>query len=211
MKMNIFSMDSVFYRFINKVGELLILNLLFLLCCIPIVTIGASATALYVVLFKLVRKESGYIVKDFFKAFACNFKKSTIIWILTLIVGTVLYFDIIFSDAIGGGFAWGFKVIFLFFGIIYLSLASFIFPLQSRFENSIWNTIKNAFWMAVGYLPFTISILVIELFPLFLIYVKPVLFWYMLPIMVSFGFAFIFWVCSGILNHIFERYMPEAG
>ena len=209
MKMNIFSMDSIFYRFINTVGELLILNILFLLCCIPVVTIGASVTALYTVLFKLVRKESGYIVKDFFGAFVCNFKKSTIIWILTLLAGAILYFDIIFSDAMGGSLAWSFKIIFLFFGIIYLSLVSFVFALQGRFENSIWNTIKNAFWMAVGYLPFTISILVIEVFPLFLIYVNPVLLWYMLPIMASIGFAFIFWVCSGILNYIFKRYMPK--
>lgn len=207
--MNIFSMDSVFYRFISKLGDLMILNLLFLVCCLPVITIGASLTALYTMLLKLVRNESGYIAKGFFNAFKDNFRQSTIIWLIMAAIGWVFYYDILLSNAMGGTLGGVLKVIFLFLGMLHVSVFSYVFSLQSRFENKIWNTMKNAFWMAMGYLPLTISILVLEVLPLFIIYMKPKAFWYLLPVMGVVGFAGLGYFCTIIFNYIFKKYMEE--
>ena len=68
-----FSLDSPLMRFLSRLSDIFILNVLFLLCCIPVVTIGASATALYTVTLKMARNEESYITKGFFKAFKSNF------------------------------------------------------------------------------------------------------------------------------------------
>lgn len=207
--MNIFSMDSAFYRFISRLGDLMVLNVLFLIGCAGIITIGPSLTAMYTVLLKLVRNESGYIAREYWRAFRDNFRQAAVLWGISMLLGVLLYFDIIMSDLAGGAAAGGLKIVFLFFGMIYVSVLSYLFAVQSRFENTIWNTVKNSFWMAVGYLPFTISVLVLELLPLFMILVRPQMFWYLLPVMLTVGFAAVGYVCAHIFNHIFKNYMPS--
>ena len=80
----IFNMDNKFFVFMGRVADLIILNLVCLVCCIPIITIGASLTALYYVTLKMVRNEESYIIKSFFKSFRENFKQSTIINVIML-------------------------------------------------------------------------------------------------------------------------------
>ena len=89
----LFDLDNPVMRFLGKLFDLMYLNLLFLLCSIPIVTIGASLTAMYSVALKMVKNEETYIGKDFFKSFRMNFKQGTIIWILFLLIGWVMYAD----------------------------------------------------------------------------------------------------------------------
>lgn len=79
---NLFNINSVLYRILAKIGNLVILNLLFLICSLPVVTIGASSTALYTVTLKMAKDRENYIVKDFLYAFKKNFRQSTIIWVL---------------------------------------------------------------------------------------------------------------------------------
>lgn len=207
--MNIFSMDSAFYRFISRLGELIELNILFLVSCIGIITIGPAVSAMYTVLLKLVRDESGYVVREYRKAFRNNFKQAAVLGILFGIAGAILYFDILFSDMIEGYPGAVLKVVFLFLGILYIGVLSYVFAVQSRFENTLLNTLRNSFWMAVGYLPFTISVLVIEALPIFVVCVKPELFWYILPVMATIGVASLSYACAVIFNYIFKNYMPE--
>lgn len=207
--MKIFSMDSAFYRFISRLGDLMIVNILFLVGCIGIITIGPSLSAMYTMLLKFIRNESGYVAREFWKAYRENFKQSIILWVICMAAGVLLYYDIILSDTLGGTVGQGLKIIFLFFGIIYFSVLSYLFAVQSRFENTLWNTVKNSFWMAMGYLPFTISVLVVEFIPLFVVLVKPETFWYLLPVMLTVGFAGLGYACAGIFNYIFKNYIPE--
>ena len=207
--MDIFSMDSAFYRFMNKISELLLVNVLFLSGCLGIITIGPSLTAMYTVVMRMKRNESGYIGREFWKSYKENFRQSVVMNILFLVIGGVLYFDIILSGMIQDGFGRMLKVIFLFLGILYISVLSYLFAVQSRFENTIKNTIRNAFWMSVGYLPLTISVLVIEAVPIFIVCIRPSYFWYLLPVLLTVGFSVIGYLCAGIFEHIFKNYIPE--
>ena len=90
---NLFSYDSKFFIVLGKVSNIVILNLLFLISCIPIITIGTSITATYFVAMKIVRDEETYIVKEFIIRFKENFVKSTKIWFIMIVIGMVLGFD----------------------------------------------------------------------------------------------------------------------
>ena len=83
----LFSPDSRFMRYMNRLADLMLLNLMFLLTSIPIVTIGASLTALYSVCFRLGTVREGGTVRDYFRAFRENFGEATKLWLLALLLG----------------------------------------------------------------------------------------------------------------------------
>ena len=83
----------------SRIFDMMCLNVLWLVCSLPIFTIGASTTAMYTVMLKVVKNEEGYIVKGFFKAFKENFKKSTIIWLILLVIGGFLGADLYLTSS----------------------------------------------------------------------------------------------------------------
>ena len=93
---NLFNPDNKFFAFMGKVADLMILNLLCIVCCLPIVTAGASITALYYVTLKIARNEETYIARGFFHSFKENFKQATIIHLIMIVLGALLIFDLYF-------------------------------------------------------------------------------------------------------------------
>ena len=91
--MKLFSMDGKFLETFNKITDLVTLNILWLLCCIPIITIGASTSALYQVTLQIAENRDSYITKEFFKAFRENFRQATIVWLAGIVTGFVLLSD----------------------------------------------------------------------------------------------------------------------
>ncbi len=81
-----FDLDSPLMSTLSKLADLIILNILVVICSLPLFTIGASLTAMHYVVLKMVRNEEGYIIKSFFKSFKQNFKQATIIWLILLVV-----------------------------------------------------------------------------------------------------------------------------
>lgn len=94
--------DSRFSRVLSRLTELVLLNFVFILTCLPILTIGASVTALYSITLKMARNEEGYIIQGYFKDFAKNFKQATAFWLIELL----LYFQLrvlYIAAAVNGG------------------------------------------------------------------------------------------------------------
>ena len=90
--MNIFNSDGWFARIFGTIGDIIVVNILFIICSIPIFTIGASMSAMYYTLLKKQRTgETGGIIKLFFKGFKDNFKKSTIAWLLFMLIAFVFH------------------------------------------------------------------------------------------------------------------------
>ncbi len=143
--MNIFKFDSPVMNFIGKVADMIILNILCLICSIPIITFGAAYTAKYYVSMKIVRGEEGTVFKPYFKAFASNFKQATIAWIIQLFIIAILIVDWIWI------FNKGFLDVPLFYriAIIVLSLLAVfvtmtIFPFFARYELTLREAFKGA-------------------------------------------------------------------
>lgn len=167
-----FSHDSKAIRFLNWLSDLMILNVLTILCSIPIFTIGAAVTALYDSIWRLQENEEIKTVHNYFEAFKSNFKKATIQWLIFLPIGVVLIFNLdaaLSKDVL-------FPTIFSLFGLVWWVLAvSWLFPMQSRFENTIWGTIKNSLFLPMGYFPRTLGMAFLNALP-WLLLANPVYF-----------------------------------
>lgn len=82
--------DNPFFEFMGNVGDWILLNLLFVLTSIPLITIGMSLTALYRIVLRRMRGENNYVFKEYFKACKEEWKKSTILWIVFLLAAVLL-------------------------------------------------------------------------------------------------------------------------
>lgn len=212
MLQGIFNYDNPVWRFIGKLGDLMILNILWLICSIPIFTIGASTTAVYYVTIKLARDDDGYTIRNFFKSFKENFKQATAIWLLMLVTGIILGFDLYFFLFVLTGSSIVRTVFTAAIGaltLIWLCIFSYVFPLQSRFYNPVKRTIFNAFFMSIRHFFHTLGMLVLDgcllVLGVFSIYYLPQI----TILAMMFGFPLIAFVNSYILNPIFNRYIPE--
>lgn len=204
-----FSLDSPLMRFLSRLSDIFILNVLFLLCCIPVVTIGASATALYTVTLKMARNEESYITKGFFKAFKSNFKISTMIWIIMLVIGIILGLDYRITSTFAGTMGKIMQIAILIIGTFYTITMLYLFPYVARFVNNIKNSIKNALLFSILNLPYTILIAVITFAPVFVTFLTGKTLVYGLFVWVFFGFAAIAYVNSLLFRRIFAKYEPK--
>ena len=155
----LFDTDNIVWRFLGRVADLVILNFYSFLCSIPIVTIGASWTALYSVTLKAVKNEESYIAKGFLKGFKENFKQSTIAWLVILLVGTVLFVDIRFAMGLEGGFGKAFGVTIYAMSFVYSDDCNVYFPYIARFHATMKQIFKNALLIGIRQFPFTLLLL----------------------------------------------------
>lgn len=206
----LFNMDNKFFTVMGRVADLIMLNVVFLICCLPVVTIGASLTALHYVTLKMARNEESYIIKSFFKSFKQNFKQATIINLIMLVVGAVLYLDLNIVNSSSGAMSQVLYIIFIAFGILYLMVFLYIYPVLAKFYNSIKNTFRNAFLMSIRHLPYTILMAVITLAPVAVFLIKSFRVQsFALMLLVFMGFALEAFINGHFLVKIFDNYIPE--
>lgn len=198
-------MDSPVIRFLNRVADLLILNFLMIVCCIPIITAGAAFTAMHYVLLKIIRDEEGYLIRGFFKAFAANFKQATILWLIMLLVTIVYIGDILIFRYSAFHFPKALTVTVTAIVILCLMTAVYVFPLQARFENSVKNTLKNAMLMAFANLPKTLLMMIFYALPLILGHFSP----YALIFIIMFGISAPAYGAACLYSGIFKKFEPE--
>lgn len=205
-----FNMDNKFFTFMSRVADLIMLNVVFLICCIPIVTIGASVTAMNYVTLKMARNEESYIIRGFFKSFKENFKQSTIIWLIMLVGAVIWVLDFLIMRQTGGAGFMKFIIYVLYMILfIYSMVLTYIFPILAKFENSIKNTFKNAFLMAVRHLPWTILLLIITFVPISITLIFPIVMVYGLLVWILVGFALTAFINSLIFRKVFDHYIPQ--
>ena len=202
-------MDNVITRALSKICDMICLNVLWVICSIPIVTIGASTTALYTVMLKMVRNEEGYIFRGFFKAFKENFKQSTIIWLIVAALGVVWWIDYRVSGLMGQGISDVFRIIFLLLGFLLLSVIIYVFPLTARYENSISATFKNAIILTVAKLPYTFIMVAVLVIAVLASLWNTMMLMMALPLWFIFGVSLIAWVNSYLLRRVFTVFDQE--
>ncbi len=201
--------DNVVMRGIGKIGDMICLNVMWLICCIPIVTIGASTTALYTVMLRLVKNEEGYIFRGFFKAFKSNFKQSTIIWLIILILGIVWTIDFRVAGLLPGTAGVVLSAIFLTLGFLLLSVTIYIFPLTARYENGIKATFKNALILTAAKLPYTLLMAAVTIVAVIASLWSTFTLMFSLPLWLMIGGSLIAWVNSYILRKVFVIFEGE--
>ena len=174
--MRFFSYDSTFGRLFLKLSYGCCLNVLWLVCCLPVFTIGASTTALYYTSFKIAKDEGSFITTMFFRSFRQNFKQATIIWMIMLAVGlaigadAILLFQLHRTTTGAAAVVWTLLLAVIFAcAILYAIVLAHIFPLLSIASNTTANMFKNAFLIGTHYLFVTILIFFVHYAMFFLV------------------------------------------
>ena len=190
---------------IGVFGDIFAINFFFLLYSLPIVTIGASLTAAYAVTLKMVRGEEGTIFKEFKKAFKENFKKSTIIWLFVLLAFAVIAAEVLMIISFEGYISTIYSVVVVIEAIIVLMILPFLFPLISRYENTIGNTVKNAFLLSVSNLWSWVKITLLWFMPIFLSIYIPILLFYTWYLWLIIMFGLIIYCSSVVIRKTFDK------
>lgn len=204
-----FSLDSKFMQAMSRVADLIILNVIYLVTCLPVVTIGAAGTAMYTVCFRLGTAREGSLVKDYFRAFRDEFRQATLIWLFLLLFGAAACVNIFLFLSMDG---WMHYLFFLFvlFLTMAVMMASYAFPLLSRFRNDTKSVLKNALIFSVAYLPRTVLIVVINVLPWALLLTNLYLFLQVGFLWITIYFAAAAYINTRLLKKVFAPYMePE--
>lgn len=199
--MKFLDIDGPLIQFLSRMADLMWLNILTMICCIPIVTAGASLTALNYMALKMVRNEEGYITRGFFKAFKENFRQSTVIWLLFLLVAAVLGADyriLKTADIEIDGIV---RTLILLFGILSVFTLMFVFPVQAKFSNTVKRTIWNSFVFSVVQFPKTILMIILYVLPYVILYFSL----RVLPVVFVFSLSLPAFVSAKLYNKLFLR------
>ena len=204
--MKLFDIDGPVMRGLSLISDLVMLNLITLLFCLPIITAGASLTSMHAMVMKFHVGENGHIFKNFWKEFKGNFKKSTVIWIFVLIIIVLVFLDLEILKNSGNVIPSQMKIplyaIAFFVFIIYLN----IMPYMAKFENTIRGSLKNALLLTIGAFPRTMGMALIVFGAIFALFSFPML----IPIYVALGLSVPAYLCAYLYMPIFRKINKNA-
>lgn len=202
----IFNIDSPIMNILNKVTNIVILNLCFIVSCLPVVTIGAGITALYTVNLKMVRDEESYVFSAYWNAFRKNFKQSTLCWLILLAVGVIFFLDFRVAFSLSGAAGLFFRVVLSVLGVIYIVTLLYIFPYIARFDDNIKTCFKNALMIGGANIGYTFVILMIMAACTAVSIMSPAVTLRALFIWIVGGFSLLAFVNSYFFRRVFGKY-----
>lgn len=205
MKLNLLSYNSPIMRFLERVFDLIVLNLMTLLLCIPIVTAGAAMTALHKTLFDM-RQQKGRTVIGFWQTFRAEFRPALPLGLLAFvaILAYAGYLYLLYEQlAAESAWAW---IALAAVGALFFFPMTFVFPLFAKFQNTVKKTIVNAFFMSIRHFPLTLLVLAMQAIWVFLMFLLP----YQAPFVVLawlfFGISLPAYLGSGLFLRVFQQY-----
>lgn len=203
--------ESKIARFLEVFGNIFTLNVLFAVSCIPVITIGPALAAMYSVALKMVRKEEGPIWKSYKTAFAENFKKSILAWLIVLAALFIIWGEYVYVCNFEGNIAAAYIVVIVVELVLMAFTLPFLFPLIARYDNTLANTFKNAFLLSVSNFGSWLKIFLTWFAPLFLSIWYPEIFlltWYMWLLLI---FGLIAYGTSFTMRKVFDKISEVQG
>ena len=200
----IFDMNNPVWQFIGKLVDAFVLHILWLVCSLPIVTIGASTTALYYAMMKDVADEDPHYIKSFFRSFKQNLKQGIVMGLIFLIVSTLLALALRFYFMQTGTFYVIARGVSIFMAVVIIFVLQYAYALLARFENTTMKLIQNAFFMSIRHLGWSIVMTFIFAAVYFVIF-----FLNFLPLLFL-GYGLVVYLDSYILNRILKPYIKTA-
>lgn len=199
--MKLFDIDGPIMATLGKLSDLVIVNILFEICCLPIFTIGASYTALNRVVLSLSKdEEDTSIFKQFFREFKSNFKKATAITLIFGVIFAILTSCYIVSNfTLSGNMAKIYTVILVVVTIPFILSSLFVFHLQGNFENTVKNTIKNSFLLMIAKIHYVILMLIIRILAIYIAF-------FLNPNAIGIA-SFIWFVCGFSIIAYFDSFI----
>ena len=204
---NIFRWDSPLMRLMTLVTNLVCLNVLWLLSCLPVITAGAATTAMYYVIFQHITKQDDCVWKPFFKAFKENFTTVTPVWVLHLLIGAVLGAEVFYLSQ--DGQLW-LKVIFGILLFIYAGMSAYLYPVLARYNTSRKKAVFNSFALSTRHLFTTVCVVILNAVPVAMILFMPEIFWKTILFWTVGGFSLIAYLCGKMLLVVLKKYEPQS-
>ncbi|MDR0886414.1 MAG: YesL family protein [Clostridiales Family XIII bacterium] len=198
----LFEIDGAVYKYMMKIYSLIVLNIMFILCAIPIVTIGSSITALYDVSQKMIDHRDTKIARNFFDSFRKNFKQGTKIWLGFIGLWGVLFF---IASASGGANVIMLPLILI--AVLSIFTLIYAFGIISKFDNTTGNTIRNAFVLSITNIPYSIIMLT---FAGVLIVFVPIYLTKLSILSIFLTFSVVGYVQSMIMSKVFKGILAEG-
>lgn len=203
----LFDSNNPVMRALGKLFDIGWLSILFLLFCLPVITIGPATTALYYTSIKVLRRERGYVWAEFWGCFRANFKMATILGLLFTAAYFLLAFNL--SATVQGGKGYGGYLFGAYLAMIFVltCLACYVYPLLSRFDLSFVKLLRLALYMAFRHLPFTIALVAIIAVALAGAYYSIA---FNLPFIILVAPAGLSMVYTFPMEHLLKKYMPKS-
>lgn len=204
--------DNIIVRGLNRIGDAMILSLLTVLFSVPIITAGAALTAGYYAAMHGVKNGDGYVWKKFIKSFKQNFRQSTAMWLIFMVLFIVFGVDVWYWQNLYANHSGGFMaqaLLVLSVVLLALSIMTFIFafPLQAKFDNTVKVQIRNAFLLSIRYVPTTIGIVLIMAVIALVFKFQPIL---SIVFFVLIGFGILLYLFAFLMLRCFKAFLqPE--
>lgn len=209
---NLLSFDSPVHKFVDKFANLMILNFVTMICCIPIITAGPALTSLFYVTMKMVRNEEGGILRNYFHSFRTNFLQGMLIGLIVIFVGAFLGLDLYYIYqmlADGKFYDYIVLVVICVSLILYFMASTYVYPLLAKFENSTKQLLRTSLLLSIRHLPATLAIMVISLAPFLMLIYTPMTSALAMIFYLVLGFAAIAYFQSVFFVRIFDQYIPK--
>lgn len=204
---NLFNLESPLMQMLTRIGDMILLNVLFLICSIPVITLGASLAAMHKMLQEIVYETDSSTVKGFFRAFRDNFKQATLVWLVILLVIVSLFCDyLLIITYFSGSAAVKWMLILLAALVILVScICGYMIPLLVRYENSLRQHLNNAIILSVIKLPRTLGLLALNFLPLIILVLNLNVFLQTLIFWIFIGFSFTTYMQTLLLQPVFRE------
>lgn len=229
----LFNLDNPVMQALGRVADVMIVNLLTLISFVPLILVivgigslgqapgllvmaalfvaalpvGPALTAMYYISLKMVRNEDSYIVRSYFKSYRDNFGQSVAIWAIFLVFFVFAFYDIylLLHDRSSLFPTW---MNYLILVVLFLLWCIFlwVFPVESRFVNTVGGTIRNAMVMTVAAFPRTLGMVGLSLIPLLLLYFAGDK---LMPLLIMFGLAGPAYGQAKLFSPFFQRFEPK--
>ena len=208
----ILNLNNPFFRFMNRVADLIILNLLCIVCCLPVITIGPAITAMFYVTLKIVRNEECYVIRGFFHSFRDNLKQGILIHIIMVFIAAIIFVDMYFCWQIQANIPLCKILVGIFsaLAVVYLMVFIYIYPLLARFSNTTKNMFINALLMSIRHLPQTIVMIILTIVPFIIMFSHSIILDWGLLLYALVGFSGMATLSSLMFVNIFDKYTPKT-
>lgn len=198
----LFDIENPVWRYLGKIWDAIWLTVLWVVCSLPVITIGAASTAVSYVALKVMKDEEGGLTKQFFHSFKQNFKQATVIWLGALLLTIILAVNFWFYYQMNNTFSKVFMIVLIVISVVFAMVMHYIFPVLAKFDNSTKNLLIMAFVMALKNVNWTVFMVVAT------VCVFVVGIFVFAPLLVG-SIGVLAFIDAWILNHFFDKYIEE--
>ena len=160
--MKLFDPEGPLMSALGTLADLMFCNILFCLFSLPLFTAGASLTALYDCTLSIVEeREASFLPGQFWKSFRRNFRQGTLLWLICIAAFVILWTYSAAVNTLSGNLSRIYRITFLILLILFLAGFQYLFPLQARYDMTLFDTLKTAWFLSGVALPWTLCTLAV--------------------------------------------------